>query len=604
MRVTSRFVSVFLSCFTGLVLLCESGQGSPLSDPPIVEDESFSMVSDEQWDETAVRKVLHLFAYGGFAPDEQIQVWADMDPGSAIVQMITLDTNNQLLSPADSYDRLSRHDGTLTGLSQLWSSRRSANKMPRKNRERFEAASHNSPARTWLHAVGKRGLNPVRQKIGFMETNYHLVANLDAGVFNQQLFRYYDDILLSLADRRPYQDMLTTAAASAAIAVQYNHQENRFVDGKFEGNEDFAREYHQLFFGILGEYDPGYHEMTTIRGTAKALTDMNVERIEGWRGDYYLSPEVDFGTEFHYPGSLEILYETIEGENALEKISNLSQFAIEHQESLDNLPVMLVRFLADDNLDDDKKGQIRAMWAGLDEKDLLTFIRKYAVSTTFHNASRVKYWPSIERQLIISNLLTLTNRESYLGYYYPEHYLRNDGVAVFRPTHNVFGQQTGLEASDEPSIFKESYNRSIDGFWFFARHHEQDDRWEKDWAAVIPQTEDGSFRVQAVGEWLWNRFAADGLKKFGMLERAQVYALLASGTDFGYFVDASNAAAVYSAQEIETDPLLQEFMQDLALTRMNLDSEDSEKRRTANFRVGLAIGFIAATPYVFAQEGL
>ena len=34
-------------------------------------------VSDEQWDDTAVRKVLHTFAYGGHATDAQISAWAE-----------------------------------------------------------------------------------------------------------------------------------------------------------------------------------------------------------------------------------------------------------------------------------------------------------------------------------------------------------------------------------------------------------------------------------------------------------------------------------------------------------------------------------------------
>lgn len=581
----------------------KTGHSRSLLDPPIIEDNSFTMVSDEQWDVTAVRKVLHLFAYGGFADDEQILAWAEMPPGEAIVQMITFDTDNPLVSPDDRYDLLSRHKGTLTGLSQLWSSIRFANKMPIDLRKNFKMASHNSPGRTWLHAVAKRGLNPVRQKIGFMETNYHLVANLDAGVFNQQLFPYYDDIMNSLANHSSYQDVLAMAATSAAIAVQYNHKDNKFIDGKFVGNEDFAREYHQLFFGILGDYDPQYHEITTIRGTAKALTDMNVERIRDWQGNYYLSPEVHFGTEFHYPGSLEILYQYIDGETALEKISNLSQYTIVHQESLDNLPIMIVRCLADDNLDDEKISKIRTIWAELEKKDLLIFLRKYAISTIFHSKNRVKYWSSLDRNLIISNQLTLTNRESYLGYYYPEYYLRQEGFEIFRPVHNVFGHQTGLEASDEPSILKEAYNRSIDKIWFFARFKEQKDRWEKDWAAVIPQAED-TYRVRAVAEWLWNRFVADGLKNFGTLERAHVYALLGSGTDFGCFVNSTDMSFVYSSEVIETDPLIQELMGDLELTKINLDSDDAEKRRVANFRVGLAIGFISATPYVFVQEGI
>ena len=34
--------------------------------------------------------------------------------------------------------------------------------------------------------------------------------------------------------------------------------ESEIINGKFEGNEDFGREYHQLYFGILGAYDDAY----------------------------------------------------------------------------------------------------------------------------------------------------------------------------------------------------------------------------------------------------------------------------------------------------------------------------------------------------------
>ena len=570
-------------------------------DPPIIEDSSFTMVSNEEWNETAVRKVLHVFAYAGFADDAQIETWADMDPGSAIVEMITFDTTNPYLSGADAYDKLNRYDATLTGLSTLWSGYSCSNKIPFDSRKYFEKDEYHSPARTWLHAASKRGLNPARQKIGLFETNYHLSANQDVGVSNRQIYKYYDDIMTLLASHTPYQDVLAMAALSAAIAVQYNHKENKFIDARFEGNEDFAREYHQLFFGILGEYDHDYHELTTIRGTAKALTDMNVERIKE-NGKYFWSPEITYGTEFHYPGSIEILYQNIEGSTAKDKIENLSQYAIEHQESLDNLPVIFVRGLADENLDDEKIEEIRAIWSGLEDKDLLTFLRKYAISTTFHNPTRVKYWSSFDRQLIISNLLTLNNLESYLGYYNTENYLRNEGVEIFRPLNNVFGHQTGLEASDNSNLFKEVYNHSIDRYWFFTRVEEEEDNWQKDWASVVPKGENGTYQVKDVAEWLWNRFIADGLANFGTLERAHLYSLLGSGKDFGYFVDSSNATKVYTEEEINTDHVLQELMNDMAIATINLDSDDNEKRKTANFRVGLAIAFISATPYVFAQE--
>jgi len=288
----------------------------------------------------------------------------------------------------------------------------------------------------------------------------------------------------------------------------------------------------------------------------------------------------------------------------LEEIAELGNGRYHFTDQAANLPVIFARGLADDNLDDEKIEEIRAIWAGLEPKDLLTFLRKYAISTTFHNPTRVKYWSSIDRLLIISNLLTLNNRESYLGYYHPESALKNEGIEIFRPLYNVFGHQTGQEASDDPSIFKEAYNNSIDRYWSFTRSESQEDNWRKEWETVVPSGEDGTYQVRDVAEWLWNRFVADGLTNFGTLERAYVYSFLGSGRDFGYFVDPTDATRTYTEDDINVDPVLQERLQDLAISTVHLESDDPNKRNAAQYRVGLAVSFIVATPYVFAQEGI
>ena len=136
----------------------------------------FETVSNVQWDETAVRKVLHAFAYGGFASDAQIQIWANMPPSNAAQEILTLNTSNALVSPPDS-DGLDMRDGTLTGLSLFWSSDDAANPIPVDSRFAFERERQNAIERTWYNAVNRRGLNPVRHYIGLWETNYHMVAN-------------------------------------------------------------------------------------------------------------------------------------------------------------------------------------------------------------------------------------------------------------------------------------------------------------------------------------------------------------------------------------------------------------------------------------------
>ena len=56
-------------------------------------------VSSRTWNQAAVRKVLHTFAYGGYASDEQVAIWARMKPQAAIREILTFDEFNPKLSP-------------------------------------------------------------------------------------------------------------------------------------------------------------------------------------------------------------------------------------------------------------------------------------------------------------------------------------------------------------------------------------------------------------------------------------------------------------------------------------------------------------------------
>lgn len=593
---------------------------------------AFTMVSDKDWDETAVRQVLHVFAYGGMASDGQIKAWADMSPDDAIREMLTFDPVNIKLSPPDpgGGPYLRRSWGTLKCLASFWSQQVADNPIlnnpledeeaRESRREGFEVDRWSSPANTWTYAALYRGLNPVRQKIGLWETNYHLAVNLDVGVSPRQMLTYYDNIMNRLAKGEAYQDVLGEAALSAAVATQYNHRENRFEDGSFQGNEDFAREFHQLFFGILGDYNPTYHEGTTIRNTAKALTDMEVEYIEREEeeGDSGYSDQVDFGTEYHFPSPLEILNTSIGGKTARDKIRALAEVAVRHEESLANLPVIIAGGLADDHLFDtsvmDKAAVIRAIWREMDTKNLLEFLRRYAVSTAFHNPSRVKYYSSIDRNLILSNLVSTGNQDVLLELYNPEWFMYNEEVALFRPAHDVFGGQTGLEAIDTGDVFARAYMNGSRYAWYLYRYEEgytpdgADEEkvvWRKDYAIFIPKDKTGHYTVKHVAEWLWQRFVADGLDNLGSLERAHLYALLAGGRDFPLWYDETQpeAGANYTKDKIETDPVIQERLRDAAVARISLDSDDLDTRLTANYRVGMAINFISATPYMFAQTG-
>lgn len=541
-------------------------------------------VNNTTWNNTAVRKVLHTFAFGGFASDSQIQRWADMSPSQAIKEILTFNTVNSRLSPAEDIDKLNTIRGTLKGLSDFWSgSAASQNKVSQPENYHFD--NYGSVARIWAEAVNRRGLNPVRQYLGLYETNYHLSVNQDVGINNYQIARYYDDIMNALAAEKPYQDVMALASTSAAVATQYNHSRNKFVNGKFYGNEDFSREIHQIFFGVLGDYDSTYHEETSIKNTAKALTDLPVYEVHG-----HLADECTFGTAKHHTDPLEIIGETISGATAEEKIKNLAQFEIEHSESLENLPIILIRGLADENLTAGKILSIQASWKDMETKNLLEFLRQYAISTIFHNSSRVKYYHSIHRHLLTTNKVTLNNTESYLNLYDIDGFI-NEGIKVFRPIHDVFGGQTGAEAADDSEVFRVVYKNSIANSSHYNQTHNNSD-WEKDWASVISDN-----TVKTVAEWLWNHFIADGLVNFDSLARIQVYALLATGTDAAYAIDPNDADKVFTESEASSHLSTWENL------TISLDSSDTTERRSANKRVGQAINFIVATPYMFVQLG-
>ncbi len=606
-KFTHKSVIVTLCVF--ILLGCESPVDDPLVEdinplikelpPPAVPTlDGFNTVSEVLWDETAVRKVLNTFAYGGHATDAQITKWADMSPDLAITQMLTFQQHNLLLSPISiSDDPLASKNGTLTELARLWSYDSPDNKT--KSTSRFDIFGEFGQVRwLWTQATITRGLNPFRQKIGFWETNYHLATNRTV-VPRRVMTAYYDAIMAAHAADLPYQKVLAVAAKSAAVAIQYGHRNNIFVDGICLCNEDFAREYHQLFFGILGTNDPDYHETTSIKNTAAALTHMRV--VPDVLGG--LSEVVVYGTERHTPGALEILHASIGGNNAEQRIDLLSDFAIEHPESLKNLPIKIISGLADDNMTDDKAALIQMAWQSMDEKKLLDFLRSYAISTLFHDSSRIKYATSIDRHTLIANRMTLNNSESYQYIYNPIANYEKENVRAFFPSHNVFGNQTGEEAISSATTFKSNFrNVTEDAVKHTQTTSSVDPIWRKDWGKVIPRI-DGEYLVAEVTEWLWQYFIADGLKNLGELERAHLYALLSTGTDLAYLVNPDEKNRIITTTDIQIDPDINLKISNLAQQTLVLNSQDKTERLLSNHRIGLAVNFIVGTPYLFIEVG-
>ena len=215
-------------------------------------------VSDQGWGETAVRKVLQTFAWGGFPTDAQIEVWASMPPEDAIEEMLTFEPTNDKLSPpilttsanaslSTSLKAGARLRGSL-GTSQTIRTPFDDPMRPAS----FHPLSPLSPTYAWLMAIRARAehLLPPR---GLLGDQHHMVASQLKGVGSHTGIRHYDNIMGRLQAGATYEAVLAQSSLNAAIAFQYGHNYNRWQDETFKGNEDFAREFHQLFFGILGD---------------------------------------------------------------------------------------------------------------------------------------------------------------------------------------------------------------------------------------------------------------------------------------------------------------------------------------------------------------
>lgn len=563
------------------------------------QSRGFVALSDTEWDEVAVRKVLQTFAYGGFALDSQIKTWADMNPKEAIKEMLTFEPTNLKLAP--SSDRFK--SGSIESLIEFWSAK---NPYFDKNvKDYLSNLSWTAPKFIWLNMVNKRGLNPFRQKIGLWESNYHMAVNMNAGIYPYSIIKHYDSIMKKHEEGVNYEDVIAQGSKNSAVAYQYGHNRNVFKNGSFSGNEDFARELHQLFFGILGEYNPSEHEFYTVRNTARALTGIEAK----WHSleDGGADSVVSFNSQTHYPSSLKILNSEINGSNASEKLDNIAKVAINHEESLKNLPIMIVSNLADDNLDEDKKAKIIEAWQDMANKNFLSFIRDYATSTTFHTESRVKYKTTLDRLVSLTNLISTENNESYNNFYRLDWKL-DDSSTPFYPVHDVFGGQRGLEAYSSANVFQKAYNLATLDIWFLTQITQKDSDkniiYQKDFRKIIPKGTDGKYRVGDVAKWLWNRFVADGLKNFQTLEKAHIYSLLASGKDLGYFLDDQNPTKVYYKSDFEGEfSDVKQKIDDAEISLIDLDSKDEQSRSDANSRIALAIAFISATPYMFIEEG-
>lgn len=604
----------------------------------------FGLISDASWDNSAVRRVLHTFAYGGFASDAQIQAWADMPPQAAIAQILTFAPTNDLLSPPEM-DNIQSHlqvggkDRTLQAVHELWMN--GTNPDNRYGTLNAAAVATFNPLYSsgmlnndslkfaWMAAVNKRGLNPFRQRVGLWLTNYLMSVHAEATHSFVPIRTMYDESMDLLAQNNNFATVLGDAAASAAIAVQYKHRYSKYYKntGQFYVNDDFAREFHQLFFGINGVLDGYaesspeaiafklYYENVTIEGTAEALTGMEV--LDGTHYNSvccYAGDQINFQSPnnvlYHFGGAVEALnfknkgVANVSGATAEAKLANLAQIAINDPESERNLPVKIASYFADDNLGDATKTTLRSGWLA-SGKNLLSFLRAYAISPEFHSASRFKYMNAFERNMRIYTQNTIDNIESYVNFEPPLGRIQLQDAELFYPKHFVFGGQTGIEASDNSQVLKEAYNANVTYPDFLGRNKLTSPSWVKDWAKVVPKDINGNYIVGDVARWLWNHFVGDGGKNYGPQEKAYISALLATGVDFLTQISPTSPDLKgYTDVQLQTDPILSAKVAANENTIMNLNSTTATQREAANLWVGMAVNFITVTPFMFAQEGL
>lgn len=620
----------------------------PTTPPPTTPAPTLVPVGDADWTETSVRKVLAVFAFGGQATDDQIRVWADMSPRAAIVEMLTFAYVNPKLSPAE--DATTAHGTSLAELQQFWSGTDAGNPMRWDKRRSFATlltaangttyfVSPENLQRTWTQAVRTRGLNPFLHRVAFFLSNYQL--SIRASLASTGLVRaYYDQILSDLATGQSLTTLVSTAAKSAAVAARYDHRNNVYfaTSRTFQGNDDFAREYFQLFFRLLGSSeDPAYHEGVSIENNALLLTGMQVDRVPNSYGssshlDWAIAP-IRFDDHVdgegrnipnvyrHYADCVEILRRTICGRTASEKLDALSPVVAAHPEVMQSLPLFIVDHFADDQLTAGKTAAIRAGWLAAHD-DLLAFLRSYAISTTFHRDDTVKFASAFSRNLQLGSATTLDNTEAFLGQAdpdFPAGVMRTQDAVAFEPVHDVFGGQTGLEASLSAGIFKSAFDTTVGSTnrglgllssdYPVAAGSQDTARWAKDWRVAVAANAEVDYTVRDLADWLWNRVLVDGGKNFDPVARAQVYAFLALGTDFGQLVTelapaiSTNPDARYSSAQLLGDARLTALLVSLAARPVALDGIDPAIRSEANRRMTLAAQFIAMMPYSFALEG-
>lgn len=549
----------------------------------------FVSLTTDEWGVDEVKKVMNTFTYGITASESQIAKWAEMAPSTAIEEVMNFDAHNPLLKPSptnnlNSFTKIedissllyNYYKETNVGLADRFAL---PSKFPRGDIESALITSN-------------LGYNPLRLRIGLWETSYHQVINTNVDVLNAiNTWNYFDNIVEGIAAGTPYEEILAKSATSTNIMYMYKQFDNVYKNNTLVGNDDFAREYNQLFFGILGKDNLSYYENTTIENTALVLTGMkNIHtNFTAANGDIFGGPgySVIPVNTLHYAKPVEISEKMVQNENVIDGLMEIAKISIDTDESLDTLPLIIIEGLADDNLKNNihKMETVRNAWKIMPKKDILAFLKKYAISRSFHSNDRIKYLSTMDRTMKIYNLMNVEDKMPH-HVLRPRNEMEQEGYTMYVPGKGVFGNWTGVDIKNNTNVYKEYYNGAANQRYYNIYPNQ-------DMSKLIDSSV--SNNVKDITEYLWSKFVGDNLKNFGIIERLHVYALLKTGNDFNsaYGVSADIDLNVFdSSNSVRAD-----FK---SLETSEVDLNNNEIRNN----IAKVVNFIIAMPYALYEEGV
>jgi hypothetical protein len=545
----------------------------------------FQTLNNEDWNKNTVKKVLNTFTYGIVASEEQILTWSDMQPEDAIKEIMNMSGYNKKLK--DSGDGfLPEEESRLEFIMQEMDKRYPGTAF------RFESRLSKGELISPL-IMDNTNYNPFRLKLGLWEVNYHQVINsmIDA-LFSFNVYHYFDNIVDKIEDNVNYEKILASSAISSPIMLMYGQTSNKYINNEFNVNDDFARELHQLFFGILGDGYKEYYESVTIENTAKILTGMQKQNevytsINGEKTAGAPSYNIQEVPEEHFVGNVNILGESINQASIRGAIEKIAEVAIRKNESMTNLPLMIINGLADSNIEKNIEIRQRAMneWEqNIENADILKFLQSYAISYEFHNEERFRTLSSLDRLAKTYNLLNFEGKKPY-RYYKLTAELKKENYQLFYPAKGVFGNLTGEDIKTNSTVFTAFYNRAANnGYTNLYKN--------TDFSKMIDKDIDNN--IKDISEFIWNRFIGDNLKHFGLMERLHIYSLLLYGKDYNeYTMSDIDYTEEYIQEHLEVQDKIKLMSEEYII--LNNIAIQSNLKHVTNFVLGL--------PFMWFEEG-